>query len=117
MASPPAGTGLLYVASSVLDPTIASYGLGVSLSGSSGSRVLTIGQQRTTLDANHVHVYNCDEDPGSPALVDSGTGAKNATFSTADPYVGFLLHGNGSNGSTSFVDNSYSPKEIGRAHV
>jgi len=76
----PAGTGLIYVNSGTLDPTLASLGLGMELSGSSGSRVLVVGPQRPALDSNHIHVYNCSELSGAASLIDSGTGGKNLTI-------------------------------------
>jgi hypothetical protein len=80
----PAGTGLLYVDSGTLDPTLSSLGLGMEITGASGSRVLVVGPTRPALDANHIHVYKCDEAPGSSALVDSGSGAKNLTLSAGE---------------------------------
>lgn len=83
LGSAPAGTGLIYVDSGTLDPTLYSLGLGMEISGSSGSRVLVVGPQRPALDSNHVHVYNCNEAPGSTTLIDSGTGGKNLTLQGA----------------------------------
>ena len=77
----PSGTGLIYVDSGTLDPVLASLGLGIELTGNSGSRVLAVGAQRPALDANHIHVWNCSEEPGSTAIVDSGSGAKNLSLS------------------------------------
>ncbi|NDE17513.1 hypothetical protein EBZ80_21565, partial [bacterium] len=54
------------------------------------SLYVTGAKSRPTIDANHLHVYNCDETSGS-SLVDSGSGAKNATLlgtSGTDYYLG-----------------------------
>lgn len=78
-SSSPSGNGLLYSSGGTLE-VVSLYGLGLEVSGTSGNRVLTLGQQRPALDSNHIHVYNCDDAIGSSVLTDTGSGAKNATL-------------------------------------
>lgn len=74
-----AGTGLIYVSNNASETL--SIGTGLSTDGTSGTRVLYVSgaKSRPALDANHIHVYNCDETSGT-TLTDSGSGAKNMTL-------------------------------------
>lgn len=76
----PDGTGIIYISGGT--PEVVTLDAGLTVSGSLNSRVLRYRcmSARPTLDSNHIHVYNCDEAPGSTVLVDSGTGGKNLTL-------------------------------------
>ena len=118
----PSGTGLIYVSGG--NPEVVTLDSGLTVSGSLGSRTLRykLSSSRPALDANHIHVYNCDEVPGSTVLVDSGTGGKNLTlaggegtmyslgtyrFGSAVPWVRCLVDGSSSaSASTSALNIS-----------
>jgi Concanavalin A-like lectin/glucanases superfamily/Collagen triple helix repeat (20 copies) len=89
------GTGLVYTSGGLGD--VASIGVGFSTVGSSGSRTLIVpgAQSRPSIDANHIHVYNCSESSGT-SLVDSGSGARNMSISGSagtDYYLGSYTAG------------------------
>ena len=75
---------------------------------------LSAGRPRPAIDANHIHVYNCNDLTGGLSLVDSGIGTKNATLLGTEntnftldtyrgggsvPFVRFLSDGSTSSGA------------------
>jgi Tfp pilus assembly protein PilX len=84
------------------------------VSGSLNSRVLRYKHtsSRPALDSNHIHVYNCDEAPGSTVLVDSGTGGKNLTLAGGEGTLyslGAYRFGSAVPWVRCLVDNNTSP--------
>ena len=70
--------GLIYVDSNASETV--SLGTGLIITGSQGSRILSLRPNRPELDVNHVYAYSCSDAAGSSILADSGLNTVNMTL-------------------------------------